>query len=129
MNKDNQNQAILLTGNRTFLVDGLVSLALIVGIYIYSSLYVDFSIPPFEDAAMLMRYADHLAKGDGIVWNVGEAPVDGATDFLFMVSSAGLINLGATGGRDVRGLGSALPLLSCLLIYWTCRYLWRANLW
>ena len=129
MNKDNQNQAILLTGNRTLLVDGLVSLALIVGIYIYSSLYVDFSIPPFEDAAMLMRYADHLAKGDGIVWNVGEAPVDGATDFLFMVSSAGLINLGATVGRAVRGLGYASHILSVLLIYWTCRYLWRANVW
>ncbi len=129
MHKDNQNKAILLTGNRTLLVDGLVSLALIVGIYIYSSFTVDFSIPPFEDAAMLMRYADHLAKGDGIVWNVGEAPVDGATDFLFMVSSAGLITLGATVGRAVRGLGYVSHILTVILIYWTCRYLWKANTW
>ena len=47
--------------------------------------FVDFSIAPFEDAAMLMRYSDHFAKGYGIVWNVGDKPVDGATDFLFMI--------------------------------------------
>jgi hypothetical protein len=46
---------------------------------------VDFSEPPFEDAAMLMRYADHLAHGQGIVWNIGEPPLDGTTDFLFLV--------------------------------------------
>lgn len=47
--------------------------------------YVSYSAPPLEDAAMLMRYADNLAHGHGIVWNVGEKPVDGATDFLSMV--------------------------------------------
>ncbi len=52
---------------------------------IFASRFVNFSIPPFEDAAMLMRYADHFAHGNGIVWNIGEHPVDGATDFLFMV--------------------------------------------
>ncbi|MFT6399365.1 MAG: hypothetical protein ACJAYU_004130, partial [Bradymonadia bacterium] len=29
---------------------------------------------PSEDAAMLMRYSEHLAAGHGIVWNPGEAP-------------------------------------------------------
>ena len=55
----------------------------------YAALFVDFKVPPFEDAAMLMRYADHLAHGAGIVWNIGEHPVDGATDFLFMASLRG----------------------------------------
>jgi len=50
---------------------------------------------PFEDAAMLMRYAQHVAAGYGMVWNVGDPPVDGATDFLFtalvaLVMRAGL---------------------------------------
>jgi len=45
----------------------------------------DFAAQPEEDAAILMRYAQHLAAGHGIVWNVGEPPVDGATDFLFML--------------------------------------------
>ena len=63
---------------------------LLAGVAAYGVLYVDFRGPPFEDAAMLMRYAENLAAGHGIVWNVGEAPVDGATDFLFMSSVAGL---------------------------------------
>ena len=32
---------------------------------------------------MLLRYAEHLAAGHGIVWNLGDPPVDGATDFLY----------------------------------------------
>lgn len=53
---------------------------------------------------MLLRYAQHLADGHGIVWNVGDSPVDGATDFLFMVLVAGLVKLGL-------GLESAARLL------------------
>ncbi len=43
---------------------------------------------------MLMRYSQHLSQGNGIVWNVGQPPVDGATDFLFMALLAGLYALG-----------------------------------
>ena len=68
--------------------DLLISLVLMVCTLFYAARFVDFSIPPFEDAAMLMRYAQHLAGGHGIVWNISEHPVDGATDFLFMVVSA-----------------------------------------
>lgn len=52
---------------------------------LFALLFVDFSNPPSEDAAMLMRYAGHIAQGEGVVWNLGEMPVDGATDFLFMI--------------------------------------------
>lgn len=38
-----------------------------------------------DDAFITFRYAEHLAGGHGIVWNVGEAPVEGYTNFLFMV--------------------------------------------
>ena len=55
---------------------------------------VQLGVPPWEDAAMVMRYADHLAAGHGLVWNIGEAPVDGATDFLFTVVVAGLRMVG-----------------------------------
>ncbi len=39
---------------------------------------------------MLLRYSQNVARGHGIVWNVGEHPVEGATDFLFMISIAGI---------------------------------------
>ncbi len=57
---------------------------------------------------MLLRYAQHLADGKGIVWNVGEAPVDGATDFLFMVMVAALTRL----GMRVEAAALALTLLA-----------------
>ena len=70
------------------------SVALLLALtYAFSSVFVNYSIPPFEDAAMIMRYAEHLAAGHGIVWNIGEPPVDGATDFLFLLIVSGLHGL------------------------------------
>ncbi len=110
-----------MPAKKTLTLDLLISLLLIASTFYYAARYVDFSIPPFEDAAMLMRYAQHLADGHGIVWNIGEQPVDGATDFLFMVVSAAFIKLGLTVGQSVRGIGFASHLLTVLLVYWTNR--------
>ena len=48
---------------------------------------------PAEDALMLLRYARHLRDGQGITWNVGERPVEGATDFLFLMMVTGWMKL------------------------------------
>lgn len=108
--------------------DWLASLALLAVILFYAVRYVDFNMPPFEDAAMLMRYADHLAHGYGIVWNIGQHPVDGATDFLFMVASAALIKIGIPVGRSIRGIGFVSHILTVLLVYWVNRKIWKASI-
>jgi arabinofuranosyltransferase len=113
---------------KPFLTDLLISVLLIIATFYYAAQYVDFTIPPFEDAAMLMRYSQHLAGGHGIVWNIGEAPVDGATDFLFMASAALLIKLGLTVGQAVRGIGFASHLLTVLIVYWTNRRVHDGNI-
>ena len=113
---------------KKLLPDLLVSGLLLISTLFYAFNYIDFSIPPFEDAAMLMRYAQHLAQGDGIVWNIGENPVDGATDFLFMVASAAFIKLGLTVGQSIRGIGFASHLLTVLIVYWTNRRINNANI-
>ena len=69
------------------LIDALM-LGLIVGIAGAVCMLTPAGRVPFEDAAMLMRYSQHLADGQGIVWNAGEKPLDGATDFLFMCTTA-----------------------------------------
>lgn len=107
--------------------DLILPILLILSALYYSFTFIDFSIPPFEDAAMIMRYAQHLANGYGIVWNIGEAPVDGATDFLFMVASAALIKLGFTVGQAVRGIGFVSHLLTILIIYFTNRNIHNGN--
>jgi hypothetical protein len=52
---------------------------------------------PFEDATMLFRYVDNVAAGHGVVWNVGEAPVDGATDlgFMFLLAAVRTFGVGS----------------------------------
>jgi hypothetical protein len=117
-----------MTSSKKLSLDILFSALLLAFTLFYAARYVDFSIPPFEDAAMLMRYAQHLAQGHGIVWNIGEHPVDGATDFLFMVASAALIKLGLTVGQSVRGIGFASHLLTVLIVYWTNRRVNNANI-
>ncbi len=107
--------------------DLVASLALIAAILFYAARFINFNVPPVEDAAMLMRYADHLAHGYGIVWNIGEHPVDGATDFLFMVSAAALIKIGIPVGRSVRLLGFVAHILTVLLVYFVNRKIWKAN--
>lgn len=109
-------------------LDLIASFLLILITLYYAFSFIDFTIPPFEDAAMLMRYAQHLAGGNGIVWNIGEPPVDGATDFLFMAASAALIKLGFTVGQSVRGIGFASHLVTVLIVYWANRRIHKANI-
>jgi arabinofuranosyltransferase len=108
--------------------DFIFAIVLIISALYYSFAFIDFSIPPFEDAAMIMRYAQHLANGHGIVWNIGEKPVDGATDFLFMVVCAALIKLGFTVGQSVRGIGFVSHILTVLIIYFTNRKIHNGNI-
>jgi len=69
---------------------------LAVGFWTYYELREFRLFPPFEDAAMLFRYAENLATGEGITWNAGEHPgvTDGATDLGFVLVLAPLIRLG-----------------------------------
>ncbi|MGA7193790.1 MAG: hypothetical protein WBW94_09175, partial [Anaerolineales bacterium] len=108
--------------------DLCVSIVLLIILALFAILFINFNIPPFEDAAMLMRYADHLAHGYGIVWNIGQHPVDGATDFLFMVSVAALMKIGIPLGRAVRGLGLFSVTALVMLIYWVNRRLWKSHI-
>ena len=72
--------------------------------------HVRWHIQPFEDSLMLLRYADHLAHGAGIVWNIGDKPVEGATDFLFLVCVSGVMKL--TGMH---------PILACRALLLVCQ--------
>lgn len=90
-----------------------------------------FNIPlPFEDAAMLFRYAENLATGGGISWNFGENPsaTDGATDLGFVLTLAPLIYLGLNSTiaalvinlAAISGIGALIGAASAML--------WRLSL-
>lgn len=47
----------------------------------------------FDDAMISMRYAWNLVQGHGLVWNVGQDPVEGYTNFLWVLVMASQIAL------------------------------------
>lgn len=63
--------------------DRVIVAALAAATAVYLSPFLRSSWQIYEDAAMLFRYAEHVSAGHGMVWNIGDAPVDGATDLLF----------------------------------------------
>lgn len=58
-----------------------------------------------EDAFISFRFARHLADGLGLVWNPGESPVEGYTNFLWVLLSALGIRLGLDPGGFAQLLG------------------------
>lgn len=80
-----------------------------------------FQALPYEDAAILMRYVGHLGTAEGIVWNKGGSPVDGATDFLFLVLASVIHALGIRVESAVLGLNVMAYLGSLHLLYWGWR--------
>ncbi len=76
--------------------EALTIVALVVACWLLFLLSGGRKSEPAEDAAMLMRYAENVAHGLGVVWNPGEHPLDGATDLLFMLLTAGLVRIGLT---------------------------------
>ena len=66
----------------------LVALVVIVDLYFVNAKRVnplgDFSAYA-DDTYIHLRFANHLASGEGIVWNKGEPPVEGSTSFLYLL--------------------------------------------
>lgn len=108
-------------------VDLALGLGLLLFVSWYVHVYLDLGGRPEEDAAMLMRYSRHLAAGHGIVWNIGEKPVDGATDFLFMLLLAGVHTLGVSLEAAARGIGLVAHAATVCLVFWSARVLFGAS--
>ncbi len=83
---------------------------------------------PYEDAAMLLRYSENLANGHGIVWNSGESPVDGATDFLLMVVIAAISKLGLSIDNSVNIVTISSHLLLTGIVFLSARKLYNSSI-
>jgi len=103
----------------------VTGLVLLVAGYVIA--FVDLGSRPEEDAAMLLRYSRNVSAGYGIVWNEGEHPVDGATDFLFMLGVALAHRLRVSLEGAAQGIGLAAHLLTAILIYFGARRLFAAS--
>lgn len=74
-----------------------------------------------DDAYITFRYAGQLATGHGLRFNVGEPPVEGYSNFLWIVLLAGAARLGAGLETAAVGLGAAAGGLCVALLWWMLR--------
>ena len=110
------------TSRDIWIAAGLLLIALF-----YLVTHITRGVTPEEDASMLLRYSYNVANGHGIVWNVGEHPVEGATDFLFMLLIGKLAQLFSVGVIAVtRVLLSVSQILSVALLYIFGRRIFKA---
>jgi arabinofuranosyltransferase len=70
-----------------------------------------------DDAYISMRYARHLADGHGLVWNIGEAPVEGFTNFLWVVWIAFLMKLFGEPSYAMIATAATFHAISVILFY------------
>lgn len=70
-----------------------------------------------EDAFIALRFAKNLAHGHGLVWNPGAPPVEGYTDFLWVIAAAAAMAAGLPGVWFVQILSFAAALATLALTY------------
>ena len=59
-----------------------------------------------DDAYITLRYARHLAAGQGVTWNVGERPVEGYSNFSYVLIGAAALGSGLDPIVVYKGLGA-----------------------
>src|SRR5688572_10431188 len=71
-----------------------------------------------DDAMISMRYAQHLAQGHGLVWNIGESPVQGFTNpgWTFYMALLHLIPFAASKISLAVMLSAAVILLTNIVV-------------
>lgn len=72
-----------------------------------------------DDSYISMRYASNLASGHGLVFNPGEAPLEGYTNFLLVLVESALIRAGMVTLAPVKAL---LAISGLALIFTVAAY-------
>jgi hypothetical protein len=71
-----------------------------------------------DDAFISFHYARSLIAGDGFVYNVEDGPLEGFTNFLWVLICAGLMKLGAAPEVAMRALGLGAWAASVASLAW-----------
>jgi len=82
----------------------------------------------YDDAYISYRYAVHLANGHGLVWNIGDLPTQGYTNFLFVVLIALGVKLGIAAVHVAHLLNALGLALISLALYSMARLFFKQPL-
>lgn len=88
------------------------------------------AIWPFtiDDMYISLRYAKNWTDGLGLVWNSNELPVEGYSNFSFVVIARIALMMGFNPVIALKSLGVVGLLLSCLALYQLARFWFLARL-
>jgi len=81
-----------------------------------------------DDAYITLRYAKNLASGDGLLWNVTEAPVEGYSNFTYVLLGGGALAVGLDPILIYKWIGCGSLVVTCFVVYWIGRR-WLAPLY
>ena len=82
-------------------------LAALIGLAVFALNLAYFSNTRSDDAYISFRYARNFANGYGLVFNPGQPPVEGYSNFLWVVVLAGAARL----GFDIPGAAQVLSIV------------------
>ncbi len=112
--------------SRLALAGLLIAAGLLYAVFIARTAFQIAGITYFtlvDDAMVSMRYAEHLARGLGLVWNVGQPPVEGFTNpgWMLVMAFFHLFPIPAeTISLAVMLLSALLLLANILVVYRVC---------
>src|SRR5689334_10784984 len=98
----------------------------VIYIYLLQATLVDVSsafTPLVDDAFIHLRFIHHFAQGYGFVWNVGEAPVEGFTSFLYVVLLGLFEKMGGSPITVMPFIGAGSAILSLFATLWLLTWL------
>src|SRR5258705_12831266 len=101
-----------------------IYLAMIIAVFIGHAVYLNCVA---EDAFITFRFAKNLAQGHGILWNVGEPPVEGYTNFLWLIISAVILRVGIKIEIASQVLGVIVSIASLIYTYQFSNRLMNVN--
>ncbi|HSM13585.1 MAG TPA: hypothetical protein VLA66_05910, partial [Thermoanaerobaculia bacterium] len=74
-----------------------------------------------DDAWITLRYARNLAAGEGVTWNAGDPPVEGYSNFLYVVIGAAALRLGLGLPELLKILGTGFLAVALAAQFVLCR--------
>jgi hypothetical protein len=92
--------------------------------FVYLFFFQIQAIWPFtiDDMYISLRYAKHWSEGFGLVWNINQAPVEGYSNFSFVVLGSIAISLGLNPVVILKSIGAIGLLLTSVAIFQLTRF-------
>ena len=102
---------------KSYISKNIGTFYIIIGIIIFLILVSYLWNYTVDDAYITFRFASHLAQGQGLVWNLGGMPVEGYTNFLWVLLSTTAIFLKIDPVIFTRIINSIF-LIGIIFVFW-----------